>query len=64
MTAPGLGACYTWKQECYPVPDPCGTIQHLQVPQACPETQVWFWGLALAIAVAGALVSSSRGGGA
>lgn len=57
MKAPGagLGACYTWKSECYPVPDPCGAIQHLQVPQSCPETQTWFWGIAIVIAITAAV---------
>ncbi len=66
MNAPGvgLGACYTWKRECYPVPDTCGSIQHLQVPQSCPETQIWFWGIALVIAVTAAVFSPSRGGAA
>ncbi len=57
----GLGACYTWKRQCYPVPDPCGTLQHIRGPVPCPETATWFWIGAAAIAITAALVSASRG---
>ena len=63
MNAPGvgLGACYTWKRDCYPVPDSCGSIQNLQVPQSCPETQTWFWVIGLAIAIGAAVFGGSGG---
>jgi hypothetical protein len=57
----GLGACYTWKRQCYPVPDPCGAIQNIRGPVPCPEVATWFWVGAAAIAITAALVSASRG---
>lgn len=56
-----LGACYTWKQECYPVPDPCGDVQHIQAPPPCAPPATWFWIAALAIGI-GAAVFGRKGG--
>lgn len=57
----GLGACYTWERECYPVPDPGG--QQLTTPAPCPGVALWFWIGAIAIAVGGAVLGGGALGG-
>jgi hypothetical protein len=57
----GLGSCYTWKRQCYPVPDPCGVIQNIRGPIPCPPTVTWFWIGAAVIALAAIATSTSRG---
>lgn len=45
---PGLGACYSWGPVCSAPASPCSQAAQ----KVCPDTVVWFWGLAAALGVA------------